>query len=251
MANKKDHLILVVHEWNRMDLREPAADIRISQIIDQLEANGAGQVSVDQRMISGDTLRMSVTTSNRAQVVTNIEQVENIELAEGPVNVPSVPTALRDLTNDQIEAELTRQKAALAQITSVAKAKGLKVDKSAKSPLEQLEMQLDKLGYAVGTRKHAENRVETSELQLAKALGEMKWESPRSATEVAKLLVDGYRRAHDHHSFPSKLLSGKDKLASDAEVLGELLKLMRDHGDAHDDRIMDLVEGAELSLEPR
>lgn len=250
MASKKDSMVIVVHEWNKLDLRKPEANQKINVLIDLLEANNAGQVSVNQRMIAGDTLRMSISTSNRAQVVANIEQIENVELVDEPVNVPDT-TKLRELTNEEIEAELAKHRAQLAAITTVAKQKGIKVDKSAKSPLEQLDMQVDKLGYAIGTRRHAENRVETSELALARVLNDMKWESPRSATEVAKMLVDGYRRAHDHHSFPSPLLSGKGKLAGDADVLREVMKLMEEHGDAHDDRIKDLLEGAELGNEPR
>src|SRR5688572_8761432 len=86
MAGKKESLVLVVHEWNKMDLRKPEADARIAELMSQLEANNAGQVSVNQRMIAGDTLRMSITTSNRAQVVTNIESIENVEVIDEPVN---------------------------------------------------------------------------------------------------------------------------------------------------------------------
>lgn len=250
----KSKAVVVIHEWNGADLRDSAADQRISDLIGELEGKvtAIDQVTVLRKMISGATLRMEVETRDLAGLVRNGEEIEGITVVDEPL-IPVDSMAFKAMDDAEIQRQLAEHQARLDVLKTVAKSKGIEVKegKSERSPREQLDMHLDKLGYAVGTRRHAENRVEASELGATKVLEGLKWDAGMTATEVAQQLVDGYRRAHKHHSFPSRSLSGKAAEPSDVVVLAEILQLVKEHGDAHDDRIWKLVEGAELDPKPR
>lgn len=255
MSAGRVSVTLIVHDWNKMDLRKPEAEEVLLGIQDQLESavTKIGQVGIVRKMLHENTLRMIVDTVDKQGLIRNLEMIENVEMVDEPLVTPGAIAKIEAMTDEEVKAVLEDSQKQLNAVRAVAKAKGIKISepKDKKGPQERLQMHLDKLGYAVGTRKHAENRVTTSEDGVAEAMEEFKWESPLDATEVAQIMVNGYRRAHQHHSFPSNVLSGKGKEPSDVAVMNELLGLMVTHTDAHDLRVHDLFDGAKLSSEPR